>query len=197
MITRIKWINIPFFSNDCWFFGMSIMRTLEMHYQCESQVQHHYYLDSPVMLCLCPKTYSIAGTLFLSLVSSCLPGHYHCLGGLCSSWVEFCCCQQICSYYLFLNIHIQKHIHIQISIYRLWTLQPATLLNLLFLKFFCPVSFLVASSVYSHKIMPCESWRVFLFRVHVFDFSCLRVLCCCCYSAHMYTSGYSKQLKLL
>lgn len=39
MITRIKWINIPFFSNDCWFFGMSIMRTLEMHYQCESQVQ--------------------------------------------------------------------------------------------------------------------------------------------------------------
>lgn len=51
---------------------MIIMRTLKMHYQCESQVQHSLSFGlTSYAICLCPQTYSITGTLSLSLVPSC------------------------------------------------------------------------------------------------------------------------------
>lgn len=112
------------------------MRTLEMHYQCESQVQHSLlfgltsyamFVSQSVIHC-----WNFIPQLSAFMLTRALPLPWRSmqfLGGILLLSAN-------CSYYLFLNIHIQKHIHIQVSIYRIWILQPITLLNLISLQFF-------------------------------------------------------------
>lgn len=140
MISRIKWINNPFLSNDCWLFGMSIMRALKIHYRCKSQVQHSLLFGlTSYAICLCPQTYSITATLFLSLVPSCamvltraLPLPLELLGGI----LQLSTIRIIC-FWLFIYKNAID--------YCIWILQPAILLNLLFLQFFFLVSFFGSS----------------------------------------------------